>query len=236
MSDKVTEESFLRDVATHEMEVIKDEELYRHIRFRRPGTGCMGFDFLTWPGYLCYTGDMGTFVFSRIPDMFEFFRGSGNNFKDGKTLYINPGYWQEKIQSESVFGKGAEEWSDEKFKEVILRRFEEFFEESKPEPWDALDDADEDPEDAMADYSEDIARWEWRKNECLIEIESQIFDCDNLQIDGYQAANMFDEHGLQFDDLWDNTFTAFTFYYLWCCYALAWGIKKYDELKDAEVP
>ena len=28
------------------------------------------FDIVTWPGYLCYSGDMGCFVFTRLPDMF----------------------------------------------------------------------------------------------------------------------------------------------------------------------
>lgn len=54
--------------------MLHEDGIYRHIRFRQPGTMCMHFDLITWPGYLCYTGDMGTYVFTRLADMFEFFR------------------------------------------------------------------------------------------------------------------------------------------------------------------
>ena len=69
-----TEQSFLKDVAEHQMTVLRDDGVNRHVQFRRPGTICMGFELITWPGYLCYTGDMGTYVFRRLEDMFEFFR------------------------------------------------------------------------------------------------------------------------------------------------------------------
>jgi hypothetical protein len=35
----------------------------------------MGFDVVTWPGHLSISGDMGCFVFTRVDDMFTFFRG-----------------------------------------------------------------------------------------------------------------------------------------------------------------
>lgn len=35
----------------------------------------------------------------------------------------------------------------------------------------------------------------------------------------------------QFEDLWDYSFQQFTHHFMWCCYALAWGIQKYDESK-----
>lgn len=90
-------ESFMRDVATHEMTVFRDDGLYRHIRFRRPNTMRTHFDLITYPGYLCYSGDMGTYVFSRLDDMFEFFRTDRD---------INPGYWSEKLQAVDNHGLG----------------------------------------------------------------------------------------------------------------------------------
>ena len=74
MSATSPDEQFLRDVAEHTMTVIREDGVSRHIRFAKPGTSCMHFDLITWPGYLCYTGDMGTYVFQRLTDMFEFFR------------------------------------------------------------------------------------------------------------------------------------------------------------------
>ena len=81
---------FLRDVAEHEMIVVRDDGVHRHIRFKKPGTSCMHFDLITWPGYLCYTGDMGTYVFSRLTDMFEFFRTDREymRLREGQTLRV----------------------------------------------------------------------------------------------------------------------------------------------------
>lgn len=236
MSDKCTEESFLRDVATHELTVIKDEELYRHLRFRRPASGNMYFDLITWPGYLCYTGDMGTYVFSRIPDMFEFFRMGNNDFnkRPEPELSINPGYWSEKVQSTSKFGNDTEEFSVESFKEVILKRFEEHFEEEKPEiDWEEYEPENETPEDVINAHAPDFERWQERKDNCRDEIENHIF-CHESYHELYAAADNFDEYGLQFTDLWDHDFNEYTYHFIWCCYALAWGIGKYDELKDAK--
>jgi len=77
---------FDKDTAEHKLTVIKEDGVYRHIRCQRPGTWCYGFDIITWPGYLAYAGDMGEFVFKRLDDMFNFFRGDRINLR----------YWSEK--------------------------------------------------------------------------------------------------------------------------------------------
>ena len=92
-----TEESFLNDVSKHEMKVLLDNGIYRHLRFKQQGSSNMWFDVVTWPGFLAYTGDMGAFVFARLEDMFEFFRGRPVDDKD--KLYINLGYWGEKLEA-----------------------------------------------------------------------------------------------------------------------------------------
>lgn len=74
----------------HQMTVLRDEGLYRHIRFAEPGTGIWRFDLVTWPGHLVVTGDIEDFHFARIDDMFEFFRSPVG--------YINPGYWAQKLR------------------------------------------------------------------------------------------------------------------------------------------
>lgn len=78
---------FEGDTSEHALTVIRDDGLYRHLRCQKPGTYIYGFDIVTWPGYLAYVGDMGDFVFTRVRDMFEFFRGDR----------INPDYWSEKL-------------------------------------------------------------------------------------------------------------------------------------------
>jgi hypothetical protein len=73
---EITEEVFLKDVEKHEMKVLLDNGLYRHLRFAATGQYSWNqwFEIITWPGKLAYSGDMGTYVFERIEDMFEFFR------------------------------------------------------------------------------------------------------------------------------------------------------------------
>ncbi len=114
MSRLPNEESFLNDVASHEMTVFRDDGLYRHLRFQKPGTWYMGFDVVTWPRYLAYTGDMGCYIFSRLPDMFEFFR----SHTDG--LYVNPHYWGEKVDAVDRNGP-IKEYDPESFRKAVLR-------------------------------------------------------------------------------------------------------------------
>jgi len=93
---------FAADVAKHRMLINHDHGLYRHLQFRVPDTGMYWFDLLTWPGALCVNGDMGTFVFARLDDMFEFFRGPGD---------INASYWAEKVRA----GSGVKAYSSDLF-------------------------------------------------------------------------------------------------------------------------
>ena len=71
-------------IRAHEMTVLHDDGLYRHLRFTamhlcndaewRTTNGFYWFDLATWPGTLTINGDCGTYTFSRTTDMFEFFR------------------------------------------------------------------------------------------------------------------------------------------------------------------
>ena len=80
---------FLEDIKDHRLTVRVNRGTDRHLHFSKPGSIDQSFDLVTWPGHLCYTGDMGTYVFERLPDMFTFFR-----MKEGvvdPALPINPG-------------------------------------------------------------------------------------------------------------------------------------------------
>lgn len=123
MSNLPTETSFLKDVAHHKMEVLRDDGLYRHLRFQINTSWHMSFNVVTWPGYLAFTGDMGSFIFSRCPDMLEFFRGGGSR------LSFDPGYWGEKVQAADR-NSGVEEYSPDKFR----RRIAEWLDEAEATP------------------------------------------------------------------------------------------------------
>lgn len=111
-----TEQEFLKNVASHKMTVLLDEGLHRHLRFKHPATNNQYFDIITWPGSLCFAGDMGTFVFSRVEDMFTFFR---SDYKDDG-LHINLQYWAEKLDAADLrTGGAADQYSPEKFREQV---------------------------------------------------------------------------------------------------------------------
>lgn len=101
-------EQFTRDTAKHEMLVLHDDRLYRHLRFKAPDRSTYWFELVTWPGCLAIRGDMDGFAFSRIEDMFEFFRGNR----------INPGYWAEKLISEGT-RRGTMAYSEADFRKSI---------------------------------------------------------------------------------------------------------------------
>ena len=79
----------MKCVEKHEMEVLLDNGVYRHLRFAAPGTGIQHFHLATFPGRLVYCGDMGSFLFERTTDMFGFFRRPDRG--------IHLAYWAEKV-------------------------------------------------------------------------------------------------------------------------------------------
>lgn len=123
-------QQFEKDVANHEMFVIKDDGLYRHLRFKNPDTMCMHFDILTWPGYLCYTGDMGTFVFRRLTDMFQFFRKSDNS-------PIDFAYWAQKAEAVDRIDD-IREWCPEAFRTNVLEFISETYSGHTPESKESI--------------------------------------------------------------------------------------------------
>lgn len=106
---------FLGDVRKHKMTVMLNNGVYRHLRFARPGSSVFHFNIVTWPGYLSITGDMEAFTFSRLTDMFEFFRHET----------INPQYWAEKIVATSAHG-GHRKFSADLFKHAIREDFKQW--------------------------------------------------------------------------------------------------------------
>ncbi|MFJ7422715.1 hypothetical protein ACIQXD_29550 [Streptomyces uncialis] len=107
---------FARDTDRHQMTVLRDDGLYRHLRFASNplGYGEYWFDLVTWPGCLTVRGDaVDGYTFTRLPDMFEFFRAD-------RKWGINAHYWAEKADGgrESV-----KEYSEEAFRQLVCELF-----------------------------------------------------------------------------------------------------------------
>jgi hypothetical protein len=199
-----TQPQFDRDVATGEMEILQDAGLYRHLRFKFSSGGFGWFDIVTWPGRLVITGDCETFAFSRLDNMFEFFRSGGSR--------INPGYWSEKI----IDGRDRTRKFDwDIFKAAALADFDqstqdtedqELRTEARADLEVAIDSSDEDIYGAV-----DLIRtYHYRPGPHGTPIFFRFEDPDN---------------SLSGED-WD-------YHYIWCCRAIVWGIQKYDESKVA---
>lgn len=105
-----TKAEFDKRTAEHQLEILRDDGLYRHLRCRKPGTGIDGFDLVTWPGFLCYCGDMGEYVFQRCDDMLAFFR---------RGLDLEPPleYWAERCVAQDR--DGIKEYCSDKARQVI---------------------------------------------------------------------------------------------------------------------
>jgi hypothetical protein len=210
---KCSEADFLANVKDHQMTILADDGIYRHIRFAQPGTRNRQFDLVTWPGYLSYSGDMGDYTFSRLRDMFQFFRTDSGHLNPGTTLGINLGYWAEKVQSVDK-RHSVHCFDSERFEEVIREQRLEWIKEAAREQ--------------LLDKDERRELWE--------AIEDEVLDrAHDSEQEAISAACDFG-HGAggrtySFDDFWEHNLNAFAGHYVWCCYAIAWGIAMYDAAK-----
>lgn len=221
-----TQEVFLKDVSKHTLTVLHDDWVYRHLSFSDNGSFNQKFDIVTWPGFLAYSGDMGCFVFSRVNDMFSFFR----NDKDKKELQINPSYWGEKLEAVDKCGyeSSYKEYSPEKFKERVEEQVKEWIEEfegeydsSEHEQFEQKKDFADDIKSAI---EEDVLRYaddgEYKAHEVLRDFSFE-----------YTANRFTNSQKFEFYDTWEWDLKDYTYRYIWCLYALVWGIEKYDASK-----
>lgn len=209
------QQRFERDVADHVMTIYRDDGADRLITFHKPGDSAYWFEIVTWPGRLCISGDCGTYVFSRLTDMFEFFRPKHERAKEGE-LFINKGYRCEKLQAVDCNGRGkgrATEFSGDRFAEHVKRDFESYFESN-----DASDE---------------------RKAEIWQEIQDYVLDDvgDGHEL-GHAGSLLLDRvpedcPGM-FEDVWEWRCDEYTFHFIWNLYAIAWAIRKYDAAKVAQ--
>lgn len=141
-----TKERFALDTAEHKMTILHEDGLYRHLRFKKPKTGMYWFDIITWPGALAIRGDMGNYVFARLDDMFEFFRGHA----------VNEQYWAEKM----IAGPDPMEYDIKRLSRLVMEYVKETDEVENEEERERLMDAvkQEILFDERAEYSENEAQ------------------------------------------------------------------------------
>jgi hypothetical protein len=229
---------FAGDTAGHRMIVLHDDGLYRHIRFKnyvlcndaeyRPGYSCYWFDLITWPGSLTINGDCGTFTFSRITDMFEFFRSRYG---------INPQYWAEKLRAPEP--SGAKKYSPDLFRRQVAEEVTE-----AAEDYPGLAAAIE--EQFYGTWAEWNTEYEDGARRALDEFKfaPEGMPCPACKADGVVAILVPERpfsdtlkcpegcgttvEPFHFVDTWEWDLQDYDWWFLWCCHAIQWGIAMYD--------
>lgn len=224
----VTQASFLKDVSEHEMKVLLDSGVHRCLRFQKHGSSIAWFDIVTWPGFLAYTGDMGSFVFQRLNDMFTFFR---TDRREDGVLGINRSYWSEKLEAvdSRTHRPGHSEFSADKLRQRIEETIKSWVEECDV-PYDASAE-----EESVA---KNVFEGELRRA-----IEDDVYRY--LDLGEHEAQEAVRDFSCEirgthyaFSDTWEWNCTEYTYRFTWCCFAIAWAIKQYDieaERKAATV-
>lgn len=217
-------EAFANDTRNHSMQVLHEDGLYRHLRFRADGS-FDGFDLITWPGSLTIQGGHGTYTFRRETDMFGFFRASNG---------INVDYWAEKLpggrDSVKVFAEHG-----------IVRRLVETYREY----------GERVPELEFA-YERDLAvyeatpradRFPWARSgprqpvkpKTVAELREQVRDAhengDLNYEDGVRRLLSDWDSAEVTSDSWEWDLREYDYHFVWSCHAIRWGIRRYDEAK-----
>jgi hypothetical protein len=224
-------ESFIRETAKHEMQVLRDDGEYRHLRFQAAGSVFYYFDLVTWPGHLVICGDAGDYHFSRTRDMFSFFAAErGGGFEDVE-YGINPHYWGQKLQGPKPGRDGAMSYSHDALRAHVIGWFEDATGPIDPEAY------------AAEDYFTSLDLSTWQRFELSRALEREILtDEDDYAAAAherlrdfewfYDGSDSWDYHSpgtpsVQISDSWEWDLREFDGRFLWCCWAIVWGIEQY---------
>lgn len=222
-------ERFARDTANHELTVVHDDGVYRHIKARSTKAGegwfCW-FEVVTWPGALAIRGDCGSFQFARLDDMFEFFRLDGRE--------INPSYWAEKTPdggrslkkySEDALRERLDDWLTDYERDYLID-FPEYADyKARVTAWEALPKPNLQPmPDPMAEPPALPTPALLRTEIAEHEEEQGLYDVESAR----ELLDHLEKRGVV-DGTWEWDLTDWDWQYLWCCYAIVWAIAKYDD-------
>ncbi|MGH3745790.1 MAG: hypothetical protein ACRDT8_00140 [Micromonosporaceae bacterium] len=207
MSYEDIAERFKRETAEHKMTILHDDGLYRHLRFRRGESDMYRFDLITVPGTLIFQGDGESYVFSRRPDMFEFFRDCRTTADFGGPYGIHPQYWAEKITSDA---SRVKRYDEDLFRAAIV------------------DETKQAIRDRVAPRGFGRAVHEFLTDDWI--------DL-SFEHNAYGELDRFEYKGFRFPDLFDGDWYErsrdYHWWYLWACHAIVAGIVSYDTARAA---
>jgi hypothetical protein len=158
---------------------------------------------------------MGSWLFMRLWDMFEFFRSTASY---GKRYPINPDYWSEKLLAVDCHGRngsGATEYDAEIFKQRIEEHMFEYMRNNM------IGNAGNSLHKLRMDFKEDV------KYEVLARAE------DGEQEAIRAACDYVWSERLPFKDFYEVNCHRYRHHLIWCMYAIVWTIHQYDALSFA---
>lgn len=154
----------------------------------------MSFNVVTWPGSLCFTGDMGEYLFQRTNDMVAFMRSAWPDY----------GYMAEKC----VASNGElKEFREELFHAVLKERIREGIQRGKGGRF------------AKSTYT--VHYGGGRKEEKSVKeaVRDVLREYESYS-DPHDATRAMYESGLWWDDL--PSCKDYTVGFLWCLHAIHW--------------
>lgn len=119
-------------------------------------------------------------------------------------LEINPQYWAQKLEASDTHGRGVKEFSEARFREAV---------------------------------KDDMGEWEVRladAEKIRAEVEDHLRWADIPDARAaFEAIRDFKSTGgHEFTDFWEHDLTEWSYSFLWALFAIVWGIKQYDQVKD----
>ena len=194
---------FKRATARHQMTVVRDEGLYRHLQFVNPTSPLYWFEIVTSPGQLVFSGDGASFVFRLTGDMFEMFRRSAESGS------INATYWAEKCRTGN-----ARSYSRERFEQHVWEQVaasEKYYRNLRDDVQAEIFDGDQFNVDYEADALMAVLGYTGR---FAVSRNAQ-GNWDNFYFRGVHEWELKD----------------FDWWFLFACYAISDSIVKYDATK-----
>lgn len=223
-----------------QMEVLQDDGLHRHVRFAQPGSGLYRFSLVTWPGHLAVTGDVESFTFARLPDMFEFF--------GGRRSQINPSYWAEKcVAGRDQLSAYDQDYARQQVIEYFIHRAKS---EGVPRGtgralrWDLLEHEEFAHQEGAHLLLREFAHGTDHVAVCSFptckervrftdEREDALRWAKNHQAENAgHTVRVSMQDAFRFYDTWEWDLTRWNFHFLYACHAITWGIGKYYARKN----
>lgn len=138
------------------------------------------------------------------------------NYVGPEALNINPHYWTQKLESADRVND-YHEYDEEVLSDYVKSGFDTYW------------------EDRISDIKDEevLTELEQEKEEMWAELEEDVLGASN-EFEAYDRLSNFKSGDFCFNDI-ESSFKTYTKSYIWCLYAIVWGIEKYYNHKKEKI-